>query len=120
MMNIIFQENLVPELRERYIILELDTVMQPQLEKPVTLYSLIDNVDFSNFQNLPTLIDQHQEMIVAYKNSQWDKAQFLANSLLGSWNGELDEFYNLVLETASQMSKTNTVWDGVRHTNPQE
>ena len=95
-MHIIFEEKLVPELQERYIVLELDTILQPGMEKPLTLYALIENIDISILSNLPNLISSHQNLISKYKNSNWIEAVFLANSLMGSWKGELDEFYQIV------------------------
>jgi hypothetical protein len=119
-MQIIFDEKLVPELRERYVILELDTVIQPGMEKPMTLYALIDNIDLNTIPKMDSLTKQHQELIDVYKSGKWDSTEFIANSLKGSWRGELDEFYDMVLETARFYRTTNEVWTGVRHTTPIE
>jgi hypothetical protein len=117
-MQIIFEQNLVNELREKYIVLELDTVIHKGMESPVTLYALIEDITFTVLTNLPDLISQHQTMIHQYKNNEYDDAIFNANELLGQWNGDLDEFYNLVISTCENYRESKEFWDGVRHTNP--
>lgn len=119
-MQIIFDENLVPELKERYIVLELDTVMQPSMSAPLTLYALVNNFDLNTITNMTSLIQQHAALIDLYKNSKWDDAEFNANDLRGSWRGELDEFYDMVIETCQQHKKSNTTWDGIKYTTPME
>jgi hypothetical protein len=119
-MQIIFEQNLVNDLREKYIVLELDTVIHEDMETPVTLYALIEDITFTVLTNLPDLISQHQTMIYQYKNREYDDAIFNANALLGQWNGELDEFYNLVISTSKDYRVSNEFWDGVRHTKPSD
>ena len=119
-MHIIFDENLVPNLRERYIILELDTILQPNMDKPLTLHALIEDMDITTISNLPILIEQHNRLIDNYKSSHWQQAINIANALRGSWKGALDEFYDLVIEISNQNQKDNLIWDGIRHITPSE
>ena len=119
-MKIIFDEKLVPDLRTKYIVLELDTIIQPKMERPITLHALIDGMNMNVLMNLPSLSSKHQTMVEAYKGSQWSEAEALATELRGSWNEELDEFYDIVLETAREHMASGTTWDGIRHTNPSE
>jgi hypothetical protein len=118
MMQIIFDEKLVPELQERYIILELDTVMQPGMTKPIILYALIEDPDIETITRLPDLLKQHHELVTAYKDSQWDVAKFNAYAMKGAWKGQLDEFYDLVAETSADYESRGEQWNGVRHTTP--
>jgi hypothetical protein len=59
-------------------------------------------------------------MISAYKSGNWQRAIELASGLLGQFNGELDEFYNLVLDFSTESAKVNRSWDGIKHTVPKE
>jgi hypothetical protein len=118
MMQIIFDEKLVPELREKYVILELDTVMQPGMEKPIVLHALIEDVGLDMLPRLPDLIEQHQLLIDTYKSGKWETAEFNAYALKGSWNSDLDEFYDLVIETCLEMRDSNEIWNGIRYTTP--
>jgi hypothetical protein len=87
---------------------------------PLTLYALIDNIDLNTMTNLETLVSQHEELVRDYKKGHWDSAAFNANAMKGTWRGELDEFYDLVISTASEYSKTGDIWSGVRFTTPTE
>ena len=119
-MQIIFDEKLVPTLREKYVVLELDTVMQPDMTSPLTLYALIETINFGQLARLPELVEQHETMVRAYKNNEWDVAEFNAHALKGQWRGEIDEFYDSAIEAISEMRKSKTIWNGVKYTTPKE
>ena len=119
-MQIIIEEKLVPELREKYTILELDTIMQPGMTEPITLYALIERIDFTKINKLNDLRDQHEQMVRAYKSNDFSSAEREANTLRGSWYSELDDFYDLVISTCREMQETNTTWTGVRYTEPKD
>ena len=119
-MNIIFDSTLAEQLKEKYTVLELDTVMQPDLPKPIILYAVIE---MGNIQEIATLVfmrELHAEMITAYKSGNWQRTQELVAMLLGQFGGELDEFYNLVIDFCAESAKLNSTWDGVKHTVPKE
>jgi len=119
-MQIIFDQKLVPELQKRYVVLELDTILQPGMKEPLTLYALVENLDLQIITNLPILVQQHYELIQHYKSGQWLLAESHAHALHGSWRGELDEFYDLVLSTCREYIESNTTWNGVRFIVPSE
>lgn len=119
-MQVIFDENLIPKLKDRYILLELDTVFHNGMVKPIILHAVVEYPSIEHFHKLSGIIEQHKNMIVKYKNGNWDEAIFECYCLKGSWLGELDEFYDSVIETCTQMRDTDTVWDGVKYTTPTE
>ena len=117
-MQIIFDEKLIPNLKQRYVVLELDTIMQPDMTAPITLHALIENIEMDKLPSLINLIQQHEAMVKFYKNSEWDKATFEAYAMKGQWHGELDEFYDLVIATSEEYRKSNSIWTGIRYTTP--
>jgi hypothetical protein len=117
-MQIIFDEKLVPNLKQRYVVLELDTVMQPDMTAPITLHALIENIEIDKLPNLINMIQQHEAMVKFYKNSDWDKAIFDAYAMKGQWHGEIDEFYDLVIQTSEENKKSKSIWTGIRYTTP--
>jgi hypothetical protein len=119
-MNIIFDEKTAQQLAEKYTVLELDTIMQPNLPQPVKLFAVIEITSVKDITALSTIRDMHENMIVAYKSGNWADAIKLVNELLGQFNGELDEFYNLVLDFCTESAKVNRSWDGIKHTVPKE
>jgi hypothetical protein len=119
-MNIIFDSKVAEQLKDKYTVLELDTIMQPGLANPVTIHAIIDQVDLTNITQLPGLKSKHEEMVNAYKSGDWSNAIILAESLKGIWQGELDDFYQEVIDFSRESAILNKQWDGVRHTIPKE
>jgi len=119
-MQIIFDENLVPTLRQRYVVLELDTVMQPAMTNPITLYALIEDIGIEVLPTLIGLMQQHEIMVRHYKNSEWADAARNAMALKGQWRGEVDEFYDMVIKMCNECQQNNTTWNGIKHTTPAE
>lgn len=119
-MQVIFDEKLVPRLRERYTVLELDTIMQPGMDEPVRLHAVIDRVGLNDITNLDNLVELHAQMISHYKSGEWDLVPHAVEPLMGHWQQELDSFYLSVLDFSAECAKLNTKWDGVKHTVPNE
>ena len=119
-MNIIFDEKLAQQLAEKYTVLELDTIMQSGLTQPVKLFAVVEITNVQDITTLSFMRELHVEMITAYKSGDWQRTQELVAMLLGQFGGELDEFYNLVLDFSVESAKVNRIWDGVKHTVPKE
>ena len=119
-MNIIFDEKLAQQLAEKYTVLELDTIMQPELTQPVKLFAVVEITNVQDITTLSFMRELHVEMIGAYKSGDWQRTQELVAMLLGQFGGELDEFYNLVIDFCTESAKVNRIWDGVKHTVPKE
>jgi hypothetical protein len=119
-MNIIFDEKLAKQLSEKYTVLELDTVMQPGLIEPVKLFAVVEITNVQDITTLAFMRDTHADMVIAYKSGKWERTQELVALLLGQFGGELDEFYNLVLDFCVESAKVNRTWDGIKHTVPKE
>lgn len=119
-MNIIFNKELVEELKEKYTILELDTVLQPNMIEPLTLFAVVEITNITDLSTLSFFREMHGDMIKEYKSGNWERAVELTNGLIGHFNGELDEFYNLVIDFCVESAKVNRIWDGVKHTVPVE
>ena len=119
-MNIIFDKNLAEQLKEKYTVLELDTVLQPQMTEPLTLYAVVELINVSDISTLNFFREMHNDLIKAYKSGNWDRSIDLANGLKRQFNNELDEFYDLVIDFSTESAKVNRTWDGVKHTVPVE
>jgi len=119
-MNIIFNKQIAEELKEKYTILELDTVIQPGMTEPLVLYAVIEIENLGDFSTLAFFREMHEDMIREYKGGNWNRAIELASGLVGHFNNELDEFYNLVIDFCTESAKVNRIWDGVKHTVPTE
>jgi hypothetical protein len=119
-MNIIFDSAVAEQLKDKHTILELDTLLQPGMEKPVILYAVVDVINLAEISTLPFYKGLHQEMITAYKAGDWARAQEIAESLKGHFSGEIDEFYERVVDFCAESAKVNKEWDGVMFVVPTE
>lgn len=117
-MQIIFDTKLVNELNEKYAVLELDTVMQPMMSNPLTLYAVIEHITLDDILQLDSLKELHKQMMFHYKSGEWHLVPHAIEPLMGKWNGELDTFYQEVLDFSEKCAKLNKTWDGIRHTLP--
>lgn len=117
-MQIIFDPNLAKELEDRYAVLELDTIMQPEMTEPITLYAVIEHITLEDIIELANLRELHKQMLCHYKSSEWHLVPHAIEPLMGKWNGELDTFYQSVLDFSEECAKLNKTWDGIRHTEP--
>lgn len=117
-MKVIFDKNLVQD--DRYTFLELDTVLQPGMLEPVTLYAVIDDLPLEEIVELEALKVYHSVLIANYKAGNWDRIAEDVKPLMGRFRGELDSFYQNIIDFAADSAKVNKQWDGVRHIVPQE
>jgi hypothetical protein len=119
-MNIIFDSKVAQELKDKHVVLELDTVMQPGMPEPLILHALVEMVNISEIATMDFFRDMHGNMITAYKTGDWPRAAELALGLKGQFNKELDEFYQRVIDFSTESATINRTWDGVLHTVPTE
>lgn len=119
-MQIIFDQKLVPELRQKYVVLELDTVKQPAMTEPVVLHALIEHLDINDLQVLDKKINTHEKLVKDYKSNNFLNALADAESLRGSWQGQLDEFYDLVIKQCNEMIAKKETWNGILYITPKE
>ena len=91
-MNIIFGDT-VKQVADSHTVLELDTFKLMPSEQLVTSYCVIDNLPLAEFPRLESNKHIHQQLIEQYKQQNWDFCLSALTALMGSWNGEMDTFY---------------------------
>jgi hypothetical protein len=97
-MNILFDSAVTDEIRDKYILLPLDTFYFTSADRTETAYCLIENVPILNMMSVEKDIELHNLLIERYKQQDWDSCQTTIDQLLGRWEGELDTFYNEILD----------------------
>jgi hypothetical protein len=117
-MNIIFDTLIANQLKDKYIVLELDSIQQPGMAEPVVLHALIENTDLAALASMAVDREMHHELILAYKAGDWSEAVRIAEQMKGRWAGEIDQFYESVIDFSRENAILNTTWDGIRHTVP--
>lgn len=102
-MNIVFGDEHIQNLNEKYLILELDTFKVN--ESVVPTYCIIDSSSIS----IDSLTDEtssqlHSELIENYKKGDLKFCKDAIKNLYGKFNGELDSFYDIFSSRLDKIS----------------
>lgn len=104
-MEIIFGRENAENLRQRYTVLDLETVIAEN-GQPLEVFCLIP-ADKLNLQDLPKLsewVNLHNLMLTYYHTKENDKCLATIKELMGAFNGEVDSFYD---EIARRLEEVN-------------
>jgi hypothetical protein len=113
-MNIIFGDA-VQQVPDSFTVLELDTFRKPPDMLPMTAYCLIEKIPLQDFPLVETHKQLHTDVIANFKKRHWAYCeQAIADGLMGKWNGELDSFYENLLQRIGEFKQTPPAddWDG--------
>ena len=113
-MNIIFGANELPQLQDKYIVLELDTVTI-QSSNPITVYCVIENIPFDELTRADKFKKIHAELMENYRDRNWDFCIKALDHLTGFWGKQVDSYYD-ILRTRVLEYKQNEPgddWTGV-------
>lgn len=113
-MNIVFAGAELEELRTKYTVLELDTFKFLPSGHLATSYALIDSVPINEIHRISEFSDLHHNLMQNFKKRNWKYCEDAIEHLISAWNGELQSFYENLLERINTL-KTNVPddgWDG--------
>jgi hypothetical protein len=116
-MNILFEDSITAEVKSKYILLELDTFYFPDIDKNKTAYCLIESAPIQEMLMFDKNLELHKNLVKNYKLRNWKYCEDALEHLTGLWNGELDSFYNTVLDRIKEFKNQNlnSEWTGVIH-----
>jgi len=117
-MNIIFgTPDEIAQLRERFVVLELDT-FRTVGGATHTVYGLVENIPLADFPILASYMQVHHDLMQAYRNQNWQYCRSALDGLHGRWNGELDSFYQDLARRVIEFEQDppSADWDGTRVT----
>lgn len=117
-MNIIFGDQ-AAGLPDNYTLLELDTFKFANRDNTRTAYCLVPVIPITEYPVLEHLVKCHHDMIDAYRDRNWEYCISAARGLTGKFNGDLDSFYQDIMQRASyyQENPPGDDWDGTRDSN---
>lgn len=94
-------------VREVYQVVELDLLAVKGKTEPARIYTVLENHDAVGEK-------QHIKFLELYRQGKWEVAEKFANDLKQCWNGELDHYYNAMIERIEEYKKNPPKkWDGV-------
>lgn len=101
-MNIVLGEENVIALKDKFIVLELDSFKDTEKNEVVTAFCVLENIPFDELYKSEESIKIHNDMMDAYKSKDWDLCADLLTNLFGSWGSEMDSFYETLLDRVNQ------------------
>ena len=99
-----------------YFTVELDCIAVKGKTEGVTIYTVFYNpTGVVELETWKQNKEYHNLMLAHYRTQEWDKAIDLINELKGSFDGGMDQYYEIWLERIEEMRNANlpAEWDGV-------
>ena len=116
-MYIIMGDEAAGLVSDKYLILELDTILYDADKDPVTSYCVIDNehVPLTDINQIEPMTQLHSKMLENYRKRNWKFCLDAIEHLKGKFRGELDTFYDDLEKRCSvfQQFEPSQDWNGV-------
>lgn len=97
-MEIIFGRSNAEKLREKYTVLDLETL---EIDgQPLEVFCLIpaDKISLGDLPQLEQWVKLHNDFLEGYKKKEYEYCKQCAEYLMGKFGGEVDSFYTIILE----------------------
>ena len=97
-MEIIFGRENAEKLREKYTVLDLETVTM-QDGNSIEVFCLIpaDKIGLPDLPQLESWVKLHHEFLAGYHKKEYDYCKQCIEHLRGKFSGEVDTFYDEIL-----------------------
>lgn len=92
-MHIILGDKNAEQFRDKYILLELDTLYFKKLDQELKTYCLVENVPIPNLATADKMRELHANLIENYRKRDWNYCEQALEHLTGFWGSEVDSFY---------------------------
>ena len=92
-MNIMFEDSITEEVKNKNMLLPLDTFYFASTEKNSVAYCLVEHTPIQEMFSVDRFMDLHQNLVKNYYLRNWNYCEQAIEQLLGKWNGEVDSFY---------------------------
>lgn len=81
-------------LADKHILLEVDTITDPDTGHTQKYYCVIEQPSLVDLPVIEHYITAHETLIREYHAQNWDYCISACRGLQGRWNGALDSFYD--------------------------
>lgn len=95
-MYIVWDKEAVKQFEKNYTVLELETFNKDNRE--ITAFCVLNEVSVTELPSLETTKQLHNAFILEYKKGNYKFCQDAVQYLRGKFNGELDSFYDTIIE----------------------
>jgi hypothetical protein len=114
-MNIILESNITDAIRNKYLLLELDSFRLMPNGHPVPAFCLLDQVPLNEMLVMQQYLDLHANLMPNYRRQNWPYVEQAIEHLMGRWDNQLDSFYKDVLDRVQEFKQhpLDDAWDGI-------
>lgn len=114
-MNILLETAITDEIRDRYLLLELDSFRLSPHSNPLPAYCMLEPLPLDQTLIMQQYLDLHQNLILNYRQRNWNYVEQAIEHLMGKWNHQLDSFYSDLLQRVIElkMQDLDDAWDGI-------
>jgi hypothetical protein len=97
-MDIIFGRENAEQMREKYTVLDLETVTQEGQEIEVFCLIPADKIGITEMPDLENWIKLHHDFLEGYHRREYDYSKQCIEHLRGKFGGEVDTFYDEIIK----------------------
>ena len=108
-MQLIFSRAAAEELKDKYTILELETIPTENNEL-LEVFCLVPSESIiMEIQTLDTNIERHKQFVQAIKDNNVETCIELGEKLRYKFGGELDSFYDIIIDRCQRTGSTKFI-----------
>lgn len=104
-MQIIFGRENAEKLRERYTVLDLETVEKDGVELEVFVLIPGEKISLTELPQLDQWVKLHNDFLNGYQTQQYEYCRQCIEHLMGKFGGEVDSFYEEILKRINSTDK---------------
>ncbi len=109
-MYIIFGDDpLISQIREKLVVLELETFLTPDQVRKTAYCVVQPNSVFAEMASLTQHCADHQAFVDALNANDFNVALSMAPNMKGKFGGELDSFYQVIQERIIGLHLAETI-----------
>ena len=107
-MNIIFGRENAEKLREKYTVLDLETLIVEGKEIEVFCLIPAEKIALPDLPQLEQWVKLHNDFLHGYETKQYNYCRQCIEHLTGKFGGEVDTFYEEILKRIDSAEAVNT------------
>lgn len=110
-MNILFESAITEEIKNKYILLPLDTFYFKSSNRTETAYCLVENTPILEMMSVDHYRNLHLKLMENYQKGNWQFCENAIEHLIGRWSGEVDSFYSDMVSRINKLkNQDNKNW----------
>lgn len=116
-MNIVLENNLTDEMKDKFMLVELDSFQHEPDGDAIKSFAVItkDEINVQEIHNIKQYIDLHNNLMKNYRMKNWKYCEDAIEHLQGKFRGELDSFYAVLSERIGTLKDLTLAEDWSPH-----